>query len=122
MKTSRAVIPPYVTKDGSLIRELLHPDRHGGKNLSLAEAEIAPGAATSLHRHPQAEEIYHVLAGTGSMTLGDEQFPLAAGDTVLIRSGLPHRVANTGNEPLRILCCCAPPYACADTELIRQNR
>ena len=122
MKTSRAAIVPYVTKDGSLIRELLHPAVHGNDNLSLAEAEIAPGAATALHRHPRAEEIYHVLAGTGSMTLGDEQFSLAAGDTVLIRPGLPHRVANTGNEPLRILCCCAPPYAHADTEVIRQNR
>ena len=87
MKTSRDAIRPYVTKDGSLIRELLHPAVHGNSRLSLAEAVVAPGAATELHCHHRAEEIYHVLAGTGCMTLGAEQFSLAPGDTVCIPPG-----------------------------------
>ena len=118
MKTSRDAIRPYVTKDGSLIRELLHPALHGNGRLSLAEAVVAPGAVTALHRHHRAEEIYHVLAGTGRMTLGAEQFPLASGDTVCIPPGQPHRLENTGSVPLRILCCCAPAYTHDDTELI----
>jgi len=118
MKTSRDTIRPYVTKDGSLILELLHPAVHGGSRLSLAEAVVAPGAATALHLHHRAEEIYHVLAGTACMTLGVERFPLAAGDTVLIRPGQPHKVENSGSAPLRILCCCTPAYAHEDTELI----
>jgi hypothetical protein len=32
-----------VTKDGSGIRELMHPDRHGNRNQSLAEALVPPG-------------------------------------------------------------------------------
>lgn len=118
MKTSRDAIRPYVTKDGSLIRELLHPAVHGNSGLSLAEAIVAPGAATVLHRHHRAEEIYYVLTGTGCMTLGAEQFSLAAGDTVCIPPGQPHQVENTGSVPLRILCCCAPAYTHEDTECI----
>jgi mannose-6-phosphate isomerase-like protein (cupin superfamily) len=52
------------------------------------------------------------------MTLGDEVFAIAAGDSILIAPGTAHRVANTGHEALRILCCCAPAYSHADTELL----
>jgi hypothetical protein len=38
-------ITPYVTRDGSEIRELLHPDRHAVRHQSLAEATVAPGTA-----------------------------------------------------------------------------
>jgi len=120
MKTSRESIQPYTTRDGSLIRELMHPDLHGCTNLSLAEAVIAPGSATALHIHARAEEIYHVLAGQGRMTLGPDRFDVAEGDTICIRPGQPHRVENTGTDPLVILCCCAPAYSHSDTEIIDQ--
>lgn len=116
--TRHAEIPAYVTRDGSLIRELMHPLHHGVRAQSLAEAEVAPGARTALHRHPKSEELYHVTAGRGRMTLGDESFPIAAGDTVCILPGTPHCVENDGDLPLRILCACAPAYAHEDTELL----
>ena len=75
-------------------------------------------AATRLHRHRVSEEIYHVVAGCGRMTLGDVSLTLALGDTVLIPPGTPHRLENTGDQPLRVLCCCSPPYAHADTDLL----
>jgi mannose-6-phosphate isomerase-like protein (cupin superfamily) len=118
VKTAYADALPYVTKDGSEIRELLHPARHGSGHSSLAEATVAPGAATALHRHRATEEIYHVAAGEGVMTLGDARFRIAAGDTVRIAPGTPHRVENTGAAPLRILCACAPAYSHEDTELL----
>ena len=116
MKTSRDDIQPYVTKDGSVIRELLHPALHGNRSLSLAEATVAPGGATVLHRHHLAEEVYHVLAGSGCMTLGGERFSLAPGDTICIAPGRPHQGENTGAVSLRSLRCCAPSYAHDDTD------
>jgi mannose-6-phosphate isomerase-like protein (cupin superfamily) len=109
---------PYVTKDGSLIRELMHPQQHGCRAQSLAEATVAPGTATALHRHRTTEELYYVLAGTGLMTLGAERLELHAGDTVCIEPGVAHNIVNIGDEPLRILCCCAPAYRHDDTELV----
>ena len=118
MQTSREQITPYTTRDGSEIRELMHPEVHGNRNQSLAEAVIQPGCRTRLHKHLRSEELYHVLSGSGRMTLGERVFPVAAGDTICIAPGEAHRVENTENQALVILCCCAPPYSHADTELL----
>jgi mannose-6-phosphate isomerase-like protein (cupin superfamily) len=118
IRTRYAAIRPYVTRDGSLIRELLHPAEHGNALQSLAEAEIAPGASTQLHYHIRSEELYHIVAGTGLMQLGTEQFTVNVGDSVCIPPGTAHCITNTAITPLRILCCCAPAYAHDDTVLV----
>ena len=96
----------------------MHPSTHGNHGQSLAEAIVAPAAATRLHRHSLSEELYHITAGRGRMTLGGDSFDVEMGDTLCIPPGTPHCITNTGTEPLRILCCCAPPYAHDDTELL----
>jgi len=111
-------VQPYITKDGSIIRELMHPFVHLNRNQSLAEATIPPGAVTHLHRHIESEEIYHVLSGRGLMTLGQEQIEIAEADTIAIPAGQPHNVKNTGTSLLKLLCACAPPYSHSDTELL----
>ena len=121
MKTEYAAVEPYVTKDGSLIRELMHPQRHGNRNQSLAEATVGPGCRTALHRHIRSEELYHITAGHGTVTLDGRQIPVSPGDTVLIEPGIPHCIESTGTGPLRMLCCCAPAYAHQDTELLEDT-
>jgi mannose-6-phosphate isomerase-like protein (cupin superfamily) len=118
MKSEYAATPSFTTKDGSEIRELMHPSTHGSRRQSLAEAIVAPGSITRLHRHHVSEELYHITAGRGRMTLGTTSFDVAVGDTLCIPPGTPHCIENTGNEPLHLLCCCAPAYAHADTELL----
>jgi mannose-6-phosphate isomerase-like protein (cupin superfamily) len=118
MKTAREEITPYVTKDGSEIRELLHPAQHANKNQSLAEALVPVGCTTLLHRHDVTEEIYHVIGGTGVMTLGTNNFPIVPGNSILIPPGTPHCVTNTGESALTILCCCSPAYSHDDTILL----
>lgn len=118
MKTRYREIEAYTTKDGSTIRELMHPQVHGNRNQSLAEAIVEPGAETLLHAHGLTEEIYHFTAGSGVMTLGDDEFPVGPGDTICIPPGTPHRVRNTGTDQLRILCACSPPYSHGDTRLV----
>jgi mannose-6-phosphate isomerase-like protein (cupin superfamily) len=111
----------YITKDGCAIRELMHPDVHhrlGVKSQSLAEATVAPGQRTHLHRHHSSEELYYIVQGEGLMTLGADQFPVIPGDTVCVLPGTPHCIENSGDVELKILCCCAPAYAHEDTELL----
>ena len=52
------------------------------------------------------------------MTLGEERFAIRPGDTIAIAPNTPHCVKNTGPDELVILCCCSPPYAHDDTELL----
>jgi mannose-6-phosphate isomerase-like protein (cupin superfamily) len=91
---------------------------HGNTNQSLAWAVIEPNVTTALHKYLAAEELYHITSGTGRMTLDDEVFPVDTGDTILISPGTPHRITNTGVEPLTLLCTCAPPYSDGDTVLL----
>ena len=116
--TNYEKIKPYVTKDGSIIRELMHPAIHGNSKQSLAEATVPAGGKTLLHMHDVSEEIYHITEGSGIMTLGSEIFEVTKGDTICIVPGTPHRIQNTEKEPLKILCCCAPAYSHEDTELM----
>ena len=111
-------IPPYITKDGSEIRELMHPAVHGNIGQSLAEAIVPVDSTTLPHRHLQSEEIYHITQGQGVMFLGNEQFEVRAGDTVCVPAGIIHKIQNTGQKPLKILCCCSPAYTHEDTELL----
>lgn len=108
---------PFITKDGSEIRSILDRTNSRATNQSLAEATLAPGAATEPHRHPTTEEIYYVLRGAGRMTVGMEQREVGPGDGILIPPGARHTIENIGAEPLVFLCCCAPPYAHEDTVL-----
>jgi mannose-6-phosphate isomerase-like protein (cupin superfamily) len=117
IKSTYAAVQPYITKDGSIIRELMHPAAQGNRNQSLAEAIVPPGGKTHLHSHQQAEELYHFTAGQGVMQLDDQRFPVQAGDTICIPPGILHAVSNPGAVELCILCVCCPPYSHDDTDL-----
>jgi mannose-6-phosphate isomerase-like protein (cupin superfamily) len=108
---------PFITKDGSVIRELAGVPTGNSANQSLAEATVPPGAETEEHYHRASEEIYFFTGGSGRMKLGDEESEVTVGDTVVIPPGTPHKLWNTGAEPLKLLCCCAPPYSHDDTFL-----
>lgn len=108
-------MPPFTTKDGSEIRELLAYRNSVIRNQSLAEARLPVGASTQEHFHPQAEEIYYITHGTGRMRIADETRDVHPGDAIAIPPGQKHKLWNTGPEPLRLLCCCAPAYEHSDT-------
>jgi mannose-6-phosphate isomerase-like protein (cupin superfamily) len=108
-------VEAFITKDGSEIRELAGTPTGNSVNQSLAEATVPPGGETEEHYHRASEEIYLFTSGRGRMKLGDEEAGVSAGDTVVIPPGAPHKLWNTGPEPLRLLCCCAPPYSHDDT-------
>ena len=107
--------PPFITKDGSEIRELLAHRNSAIRNQSLAEARLPVGGATQEHYHAQTEEIYFVTSGRGRMRIEHEVADVKAGDAIAIPPGKKHKLWNTGAEPLKLLCCCAPAYEHHDT-------
>lgn len=109
---------PFITADGSSIRELAGVPSGNAANQSLAEATVPPGGETQAHFHRVTEEIYLFTAGSGRMQMGDEERPVRAGDTVVIPPGTPHKLWAARGEPLVLLCCCAPAYTHEDTVLL----
>ena len=105
--------PPFTTRDGSTIRSILDLTNAPVERQSLAEATLPAGASTQRHHHKISEEFYFLLEGRGTVELDGESRTVGPGDAVLIPAGSWHTL--TALSPLRMLCCCAPPYAHADT-------
>jgi len=112
-------IEPFITKDGSEIRELLASGNSCIRNQSLAEARLPPGLSTTPHYHPRTEEIYYILEGQGTMRVGDEVQAVGRGDAIAIPPGAEHEITNAGEAVLKFLCCCAPGYEHDDTVLTK---
>src|ERR1043166_217193 len=112
---------PFTTKDGSEIRELLAHRNSAIRNQSLAEARLPAGASTQEHYHPKTEEIYYLTHGAGRIRIEGETRDVKPGDAIAIPPGQKHKLWNTGTEPLRLLCCCAPGYEHEDTVITERD-
>lgn len=104
---------PFTTKDGSTIRSLLDRSNAPVQHQSLAEATLPAGGATERHYHRVSEEFYFILEGEATMEIDGESREVGPGDAILIPPGTRHQIA--ARTPLRLLCCCAPPYDHQDT-------
>jgi mannose-6-phosphate isomerase-like protein (cupin superfamily) len=65
-------LEPFVSLDGSEIREWAGRVSGPAQNQSLAEALLAPGAATTEHYHRTSEELYLVTAGEGRLVIDED--------------------------------------------------
>jgi uncharacterized cupin superfamily protein len=81
--------------------------RIGAKKLGYNVTAVPPGkSAFPCHNHWVNEEMVFVLAGTGTIRIGTEKYPLRAGDVVALPPGgkeTAHEIVNTGDEELRYL-------------------
>jgi mannose-6-phosphate isomerase-like protein (cupin superfamily) len=112
---------PFITADGSEIRELAGVPSGNAVNQSLAQATVPAGAGTIEHFHRTSEEIYWFTRGRGRMRLGDEELEVTAGDCVVIPPGVRHKLWASDDGELVLLCCCAPPYSHDDTVLLEDH-
>ena len=83
----------------------------GSRHLSVNWLEVPPGVHEELRSHEEAEQVYVVVQGTGSMTATGDTQALAAGDLVLIPPATDHAVANDGDKPLALVSVQSPPVS-----------
>ena len=120
--TTYSSVSPMITKDGSTVREFMHPDTNSIKTQSLAEAIVQPEKSTFNHYHAVSEEIYHITEGQGTVCREGEKIEVRKGDTVFFSPGTHHYVVNTGTSELKILCFMSPPYTHDQTFLVENNK
>lgn len=61
-------------------------------NLIVSSTWLNPMKSTTGHKHEGQEEVYMFVNGSGFMQLDNNDFPVEAGDVVLIEDGVFHRV------------------------------
>ncbi|HSK99379.1 MAG TPA: cupin domain-containing protein [Rubrobacteraceae bacterium] len=74
--------------------------RYGGVNASFFLVDSPPGGGPVLHTHPY-EEIFIMLEGDATFTVGDATIEASAGQIVVAPAGVPHKFVNSGSGPLR---------------------
>jgi quercetin dioxygenase-like cupin family protein len=69
---------------------------------------IPPGGSSDSHAHEEGE-MFYVLAGKSSITIGEEKRELIPGTAVWGPPGIPHQLFNESNETCKILWVLSPP-------------
>jgi mannose-6-phosphate isomerase-like protein (cupin superfamily) len=83
----------------------------GSRNVSVCWLEVPPGASEELRSHEEAEQVYVVVSGSGTMSATGDTQQLAVGDLVLIPPATDHSVANDGADPLALVSVQSPPVS-----------
>lgn len=83
----------------------------GSRNMSVTLIEVPTGASERLHSHEEAEQVYVVLRGTGSMSAAGDTEELEAGDLALIPPATDHEIANGGDDELALVSVQSPAVA-----------
>jgi quercetin dioxygenase-like cupin family protein len=74
----------------------------GAEHTAVVYFEIKPGDFLPTHTD-SAEEVLYVVSGEGEAHAGDERGAIRAGDLAVIPAMVPHGVANTGDEVLKVV-------------------
>jgi quercetin dioxygenase-like cupin family protein len=74
----------------------------GAEHTAVVYFEIRPGDYLPTHTD-SAEEVLYIVAGEGEAHAGDERGRVRAGDLAVIPAMVPHGIANTGDEPLKVV-------------------
>jgi mannose-6-phosphate isomerase-like protein (cupin superfamily) len=108
----------FIAGDGSILRELLHPDKHGvALRYSLAHAIVRPGQTTLPHRL-KTSEVYYIISGEGVMHINDESSPVAPGDAVYIPPRASQSIHNHGDSDLVFICLADPAWRKEDEDVL----
>lgn len=70
---------------------------------------LAPGQASTLHRHVTQEELYVLLEGTGRARIDGESLTFAVGDAIRVDSESPRQLFNDTDADQLWLVVGAPP-------------
>jgi mannose-6-phosphate isomerase-like protein (cupin superfamily) len=85
----------------------------GGEG-GIANVHTVKVTRGTTHVHTGYDEVYYVLSGTGSITLGEEVFPLRPGSVAAIPAGVPHSLEADPGEELEFVIFGAPPMTMDD--------
>jgi mannose-6-phosphate isomerase-like protein (cupin superfamily) len=100
----------FVAGDGTLLRELLHPDKQPLElRYSLAHA-VVPIGKTSIPHSLTTSEVYYILSGKGEMHIDSELQIVEPGDAVYIPPLARQFIRNCGGDPLVFMCIVDPAW------------
>ena len=98
----RLVLRPWPghPKPGAAFFLKVDPKNGGSAHLMFGTEDLPPGETIGTHRHPSADEIIFLQAGTARVHVGDSVRVVHAGATVFIPADTRISVSNIGRDAL----------------------
>jgi mannose-6-phosphate isomerase-like protein (cupin superfamily) len=107
----------FIAGDGTVLRELLHPDKQPLElRYSLAHA-VVPIGQTSTPHSLTTSEVYYILSGRGEMHIDSELQIVETGDAVYIPPNARQFIRNCGEEALVFICIVDPAWRKEDEKI-----
>ena len=94
---------PYRTGVANIKRVLGKDELQGMKFSGFGFLQVPPGGEFKVHVHPEREEIYYVLSGTGRIVIEGKPLEAHPGLTIHISGETAHGIKNETDEPLTII-------------------
>jgi mannose-6-phosphate isomerase-like protein (cupin superfamily) len=95
-------------------RVLMDAGEMGARNMSVTWLEIPAGAEQALRSDEEAEQVYVVVHGAGTMSVAGDTQGVAEGDLILVPPATDHSIASSGDQPLACVSAQSPPVASSD--------
>jgi mannose-6-phosphate isomerase-like protein (cupin superfamily) len=89
-------------------RILMDAGELGSRNLSVNWLEVPAGVSEELRSHEDAEQVFVVVSGSGTMSATGDTHRLSVGDLVMIPPATDYAVANDGDDTLAIVAVQSP--------------
>ena len=89
------------------MRMLIGPE-DGANTFHMCHFEIEPGGHTPHHHHDYEHELL-ALKGQGVIKGESGELPFRAGDVIWVPANETHQFANSGSQPLEIVCLIPAP-------------
>jgi len=87
----------------------------GSRHMTVTWIDVPSGVSQRLHSHEEAEQVYVVVRGTGTMTAAGDTQTLEPGDLALIPPASDHTIANEGEDPLALVSVQSPAVSVEET-------
>jgi len=71
--------------------------------LRFGELTVDAGGSSKIVSDKEAEGVFFILSGSGTLRYGQEKVPLKQNDFVYLPAGVEHGISNQSQEPLRLL-------------------
>lgn len=93
---------------------LMDAGEMGARNMSVTWLEVPAGAEQTLHSHEEAEQVYVVVRGAGTMSVAGDTERVEEGDLILVPPATDHAIANDGDASLACISIQSPPVAASE--------
>lgn len=95
-----------LTKENTNFRKVLYTGNH----MQLVLMTLQAGEEIGAEVHEENDQFFRFESGHGTVIVGETEYSVSDGDTVIVPAGTEHNVMNTGSEALTLYTIYAPAH------------